>query len=545
MVFRRSASGPGSLSINTGSANSLFPPRSEPGNSLNLQTTGGLGSSNQASSNLLGSSAQPQATSMFGGQSTGLFGSKPAPQASSTFGNQTAQAAQTTSLFGTQASQPAPGAGLFGTQPAKPSGGLFGALGQPTPSQANNSLFGALGHSNSASNSLLGGQNATPRPAQSSGGLFGSALGSNTTQAQAGGGLFSSLNTQPKPSLFGTNTTTQQPTLSLFASAAGGGPAPPNQSLFGLSATTSAPQQSSLFTSSVQDNSKNPNQFGLNAMGPQGLLPQLGQQQQNVPGVRIDLSQIRGTTRFGDLHEEIQRSIEQMDSTILAQAELKQQIDVFLATQGNAATYIPNDVEHIERRVKTLEHALQNDVETVYQVKDLSRSDINEAQLCFRAIETLKLPPQYHQSSLWNNIPASYALSSSDNTALLASIDPESNPDAPKDIVAYFSAQADAMGKTLAAYGATTELIEAHLRGLESHILAQTEELLSSRGALDGQLDVDDKIRELRAVFGDFEGGIMNVASNVGAAREAVQRLILGVSTKGKANGHDKSTGIY
>jgi nucleoporin p58/p45 len=69
------------------------------------------------------------------------------------------------------------------------------------------------------------------------------------------------------------------------------------------------------------------------------------QQQQTVPGVRIDVTNIRGTTRFNDLHEDLQKQISFLDDFIQAQIQLKNDCDAIMPSHDSQLAQVPNDVE--------------------------------------------------------------------------------------------------------------------------------------------------------------------------------------------------------
>ncbi|KAL2149362.1 hypothetical protein VTH82DRAFT_8710 [Thermothelomyces myriococcoides] len=159
----------------------------------------------------------------------GLFGGGTSNTGTSLFGNTNTG----TAGFGSSTANQSTTSGLFGNKPATTGGSLFGSstTGQ-TGTTGGTGLFGNLGNNNQnqqpQQTSLFGGtgQNTQAKPS-----LFGS---STTT----GGGLFG--NQQQGSSLFGSSTTQQQP------QQAGLG-----NSLFGASQAQQAPQQP--FNASIND----------------------------------------------------------------------------------------------------------------------------------------------------------------------------------------------------------------------------------------------------------------------------------------------------
>ncbi|KAB8298320.1 hypothetical protein EYC80_002048 [Monilinia laxa] len=495
MSLTRSFSGPGGLSINTNSANSLF---------------SGSGTAQSASGGMFGSTqAAKPSTGLFGAstttstpQSGGLFGSttSAAPATSSLFGSAPAAATSapaTGGLFGSAPAQPASG-GLFGnantSQPASTGGGLFGSSTAATTAPSTGGLFGTATTSNNQtqgapSGGLFGGAaggtqaNNQTAGANSGGGLFGNTATSQP--AQNGGGLFGNLNqTKPAPSggLFGASQQTQtqpQPTSSLFG----------------------APAQNQQQGQSTQ-----------NMLGGSRLLGQ-PQQPQLVPGVRIDLSQMRGTTRFNDLHEDLQKQIEFYDKVIQSQIGMKNDCDAIMPQHGKLLEHVPNDVEFCRRKLLGMEEAMERDAADIDQVRQLVKKDADNATLSFRAIDNQKLPTPYQTPGIWATKSTANPNSSDDDT------------DA-QDLISFFSSTADELDATLKKYQSNFTEIEAHLRSLEQSTAQQTQALLARRSGRAYQQE--NPIQELGMALLEFEQSILQVAGKIGASREGIQGLQLG-----------------
>ncbi|KAH0569253.1 hypothetical protein GP486_000009 [Trichoglossum hirsutum] len=538
MSFARSGSGPGGLTINTAGANSLFASStaSQP------QTSGGLfGSSTQTSqpaSSLLGTStatSQPQqpSGSLLGsqpGQAGGLFGSSTTQsgQAGSLFSSSTTQPGQTGGLFGSTTTQSGQAGGPFGSSTTQPgqAGGLFGST-TTQPGQGGG-LFGASSTQPQQSSNLFGGSSTQQQP-QQSGGLFGGSLQNKPSI------LYRAPTTQQnqtsRPSLFtglstATNTTTTQQQ-------------PQRTSLFGA---TTASQPTSLFPSSQQPAQSGAGMFGSSLGGSSiggGLLGGgLGStlQQQSVPGVKIDLANLRGTTRFGDLHEDLQKLVEEIDKGIVAQTELHKQVEAMMPGHEQNLICIPNDVEFVSRRLTTMQHALENDAQAIDYVRKTVKRDANDARLSFRALDNLKLPPQYHYQGLWSSPTPSAPPRSVAGAAV-------TDEEGSTDLVAYFSQQADVMAETLEKYKCNLQEIEEGLRGVEAKTVQLTQKLMLTKGEDGRERNEAETVNELSQVLRGFETGILNVAGSVWMAREGVQGLTV---SGGRSGGRDRRRiGVY
>lgn len=433
-------------------------------NSLSINTGGGGLFGNNANQGQQAS--QPQS-------SGGLFGSTQQPQQS-----------QSVSLFGgqTQTSQPS-------------SGSLFGNLNKPaTTAPASGGLFGS----------------STAQPTQpQSGGLFGGALGGNTqnqTQnAPQSGGLFGGAQSKPSlfasstqqtttPSLFGNNTSTQQNQTS-------------TPSLFGSTQQQAQPQQqNSLFGGTNTQNRSNT--LGGSTLG--GT-----QMSSSAQPVQMTLDSIRGTTRFNDLHPEIQNLIQQFDDGIQRKVNYCNQIrEALPGSEGDISTIAP-DVAYIETILSTVEVGLDNDSANIAHLKNLVKKDADDATLSFRAIENQRLPAQFHYRNNAN-------LTASSTKAPATSALDDDDPTKPVDLMGYFNRRTDELGSTLDVYQRQIREIEAHLRTMEAGTMEKAQQLTGSRSA------PRDQRRELVEALKAIEGAILDSAKKVGKVRDDVTKQTLG-----------------
>ena len=249
---------------------------------------------------------------------------------------------------------------------------------------------------------------------------------------------------------------------------------------------------------------------------------QYTQQQQTVPGVRIlDVNQLRSTTRFNDLHEDLQKVIEQVDSFILGQIRCQEECAHHTEDIDQKCHQMPPDVEYCTKALDTVQQALENDADTVAVAKGLVKADVADAKLVFKTVQSLKTPPQFHQGGLWNTT----GISQSGGPSF-----PEEDAEvgASRNIIEYFSKQVDEMTKTLDAYKRNIGQVEAYLQDVESNTSKQIEQTMFSREQDRGEKSAEEQVRQLAAVLRDFEHGITGVATRVGGTRDKIQETILG-----------------
>ncbi|KAJ5925739.1 hypothetical protein N7454_008378 [Penicillium verhagenii] len=399
--------------------------------------------------------------------------------------------------------------GLFGnTQSTQPTGSnMFSGLGQPQTGATGGGIFGGASTATTTqpqSSSLFGGPTAagagTGTAQTGTGGMFGGGLGASTAQTQqkpalglggfgntaTGGGAFTQTQSQP-----------QKPSLGLFANA-------PN---------TQQPLQQSTATGNV------------------------------VPGVKVDLTNLLPTTKYESCADELRREIENIDNAILEQIRMCNEVADILPTIEQQATTIPNDVEFVQAKLDTIQHALENDASDIDQLRGLVARDAAEAQVAFRAIDTLKLPMQYQSAGgggWWSvhdqKVQDRGSLRSTRKNTLALPDDVEVDPSTansvngvPVNLVDYFSQRSDEMGAVLGRYKGNLKEIEDHLHGVELNLNRQIHDFVSSRSRDGlGSGTPNSAVNDLAAVLGDVEAGIMGVATRLGGVTEQVQEVSLG-----------------
>ena len=248
---------------------------------------------------------------------------------------------------------------------------------------------------------------------------------------------------------------------------------------------------------------------------------QYTQQQQTVPGVRIlDVNQLRSTTRFNDLHEDLQKVIEQVDNFILGQIRCQEECAQHTDDIDQRCHQMPPDVDYCTKALETMHQALENDADSIAVAKGLVKVDVADAKLVFKTIQSLKMPQQLHQGLLWNTT----GISQIGGPTFL---EEDAELGASRNIIEYFSRQADEMTKTLDAYKRNVGQVEAYLKDIESNTMKQVEQTMFNRRQDSGEKSAEEQVKQLAAVLRDFEHGIMGVATRLGGTRDKVQEIIL------------------
>jgi nucleoporin p58/p45 len=362
-----------------------------------------------------------------------------------------------------------------------------------TPASKPGGLFGSVEKSSAPATGGLFGATAPAASAAPTGGLFGS-----TPAASKPGGLFGASTATPQPAtggLFGNTAaaSTQPATGGLFGAKPA---AAPTGGLFGQSqqAAQQAAPSSSLFGALNNANTST-----------------LGQTQQSVPAVKIDWSNVKPTTRFNELHQEVQEAIVFIDSIIQGSMRASMQVSEAIPALGRQIDALPADVEYLDRRLETVEGALGRDAVAVGQNKEVIEKDSEDAIRLFRAVENLKLPNQFH-----------YATIGSSN------LDSTSAPDAgtTTDLLSYFSQRAIELEAQSKIFEKHQREVDQHLRTVEYSAVEGLRKLGRQQGS--AEEGVGEGLREIAGVMRTFEEAILRVAERVGEGREGVVDLELG-----------------
>ncbi|KAF6791048.1 nucleoporin NUP49/NSP49 [Colletotrichum sojae] len=410
---------------------------------------------------------------------------------------------------GTLRRTPAAGGGLFGnstTAPAQPAtGGLFGGN---TGTQASGGLFGNK-PSTPATGGLFGSAPATSQPQQTGGGLFGSTatapaqsqpqqqtigmFGQSNATQQPSGGLFGGAQQKPATGgLFGSTAQTQQPsTGGLF----GGGNTQTPQAqgttggLFGQSQAQNQAQNAANHGKSTQQNNTAP-----------GLTMGQSTMQQTVPGVRVDISNVKGTTRFNDLEQSLQTEMENCDLMIQRFMAHASEIKGFMAAHGGDLAQLTNDVNWLQRKYEGVKTTLDEDIVTLAHVKDLVKSDADIAKMAFAGADQLKLPAHYHQTWLSRGGNAGSATNGSQDRNL-------------EDVLTLFSNEADRLKELHQFQVQKIKEMEQHMPGVEHGLYERVRALRDQTQvpAFNMVLDLLETIKMMGDKIYEAADGIVDV----------------------------------
>ncbi|EMT65979.1 Nucleoporin nup45 [Fusarium odoratissimum] len=408
-------------------------------------------------------------------------------------------------------------ANAFGTAASKPSaaGSLFGSSTTSTPTANTTTAPGATG-----TMSLFG--NAAQKPA--TGNLFGQSTTATATTPAAGGGLFGAAGATNTQQTQGTGNTAQPTTTgtSLFGQSTQNQTQQPQQTgtgLFGQStATNTQSNTGGLFGQSQAKPATGTTLFGQTQPQQNNTL---GQSTNQVSAVQINYDSIRPRTRFDDLAKPVQDEIALLDLGIQRVIKMRDEIGEFMPQHEKDIEQLGLDVKFVESKFRTVQVALNNDIQTVKALQDQTRKNAADARLCFRGADNLKLPTHYHQTGLF----ASQAPAADSGGADAAS----THADA-QDLITYFNRICDDIEKYKARLDEYRGDIERDMPGVENGLYEQIR-ALRDRSA--GSVVVQDQLNEVLLALRDTGSAIVAQAGQIADTRERLSRLQAGIVDSG------------
>jgi nucleoporin p58/p45 len=233
--------------------------------------------------------------------------------------------------------------------------------------------------------------------------------------------------------------------------------------------------------------------------------------QQTVPGARIDLQNVKGTTRFNDLHEDIQREIEAIGKAISQIMANKNEIDAFMPQHEEDVTNQNYSVKLLLEKYEAVQNALNEDVQAVKHLQGLTSEVIEDAKLSFKAVDNLKLPAHYHTPGLWGRTPTPGGSN--------AGLDNDG-----QDMMAYFNTQLERLDQRHVKLKERLAEIEEHMPGVEAGLYERLRRISEKGHVSDGARD------SLVQALYDTHETILNQAKNVAQTREQLVNLQLGIT---------------
>ncbi|RDA92196.1 hypothetical protein CP533_5618 [Ophiocordyceps camponoti-saundersi (nom. inval.)] len=446
------------------------------------------------------SASGPSALTINTGPANSFGTSTTLNQPSTLFGSQNNPAASNTNTSGAMTS-------LFGANTQR--GSLFGNATSNTQQQpqtqapsSTGGLFGNLGGQQQQQQQQQP-QQPPQQPQQQTGGLFGQQTNQQQSTQPAAGGLFAK--TQPVGGLFGAANTTTTPASS---QPAGG--------LFGASTANTQPAVGGGL-------------FGQSQAKPSGGLIGQPQSQQpttnQVSAVRINYDNLRPRTRFDDLAQPVQDEIALIDKGIQRVIKMRDEIGEFMPQHERDIQQLGRDVQFVESKFRTVQVALNQDIQTVKVLQDMTKKNIADAQLSFKAADNLKLPTHYHQTGLFAGAPptAGTAGNASDASSTHASA---------QDLITYFNRVCDDFDRYKQRLDQYRAEIERDMPGVENGLYEHIRALRDRNNAVAGG-GMQDQLSLVLGALRETGNAIVTQAGRIADTREKLSRLQAGMLDNG------------
>lgn len=135
--------------------------------------------------------------------------------------------------------------------------------------------------------------------------------------------------------------------------------------------------------------------FGSSAaQQPQASLFNQPQAQSQVQpqAVEMNFSNMRGTTRYEELHADVRGLLDFFDDYVQKAISISQELSARSVTQKDTMESVDDDVEHVSRKLGFTTTFLNNDGHSIGQLHNASTQLINTAALSTRTIDILRLP---------------------------------------------------------------------------------------------------------------------------------------------------------
>lgn len=261
----------------------------------------------------------------------------------------------------------------------------------------------------------------------------------------------------------------------------------------------------------------------------------MGQQSTNnttnatVGAAKIDLDNLRPTTRFEDCVDQVKQEMEAIDKMIQEQEKYAKEIEAFLPKHGEDVNSIAPDVTFITDKAEDVEQALANDAQGVDAQRKNAERDRKDVERCQRIVTNLSLPQGYQYSGMNSTYGSMYGQQRPQQPQNSTNNREDSNNYDTDLIGNYFVPLAGDLQKTMDAYASNLSEIESHMRVIESSAVHQAQQLAQRKAGVGGQQSGGDAtVRELADTLRGFEESILGVASVVGECRDGVNELVLG-----------------
>ena len=222
------------------------------------------------------------------------------------------------------------------------------------------------------------------------------------------------------------------------------------------------------------------------------------------------MQNVKGTTRFSDLHDDIQKEVLAIDNVIGKIISFKEEIDAFMPQHEADVNAVATDVALMERKYEAVRAVLDSDVQAIAHVQDLTKQDVDDAKISFRAVENLKLPAHYHTASLWGSrAPNAGGASGTSAGSAVGQLDATG-----QDIMAFYQRHVQSLDERYARIKERLAEVQQHMPGVEAGLYERVRSL-SEAGVFP-----DDQAQQLIGALTETYQAIIGQANRVAECRQ-------------------------
>ena len=247
--------------------------------------------------------------------------------------------------------------------------------------------------------------------------------------------------------------------------------------------------------------------------------------------MRINFDNLRPRSRFDDLAQEVQEAVFQIDQHIQRVIHMKAEISEFMPQHERDIAQLGRDVNFVESKFKTVQAALNRDVQTVKALQDMTKKNLADSALSRSAVDNLQLPMHYHQTGLFAT-PSSVGQSGGAGGGASAS------QASAQDLISYFNRICDDIDRHKHRLDEYRGAIERDMPGVENGLYEQIRALRERQrggggGGGAGGLAMQDQLGEILAALRDTGTAIVAQAGLIAETRERLSKLQAGIVDSG------------
>lgn len=229
----------------------------------------------------------------------------------------------------------------------------------------------------------------------------------------------------------------------------------------------------------------------------------------------------------------MQDEIALIDKGIARVIKMRDEIGEFMPRHEGDIAQLGRDVGFVESKFRTVQVALNRDIQTVKALQDLTKKNIADAQLSFKATDNLKLPSHYHQTGLFATQPAPSGGGASGGGG--GGGDASTTHADAQDLITYFNRICDDVERYKKRLDEYRDEIERDMPGVENGLYEQIRTLrdrhISSSG-VNGD-SVSDQLGQVLLALREMGTAIVNQAGQIADTRERLSRLQAGILDTG------------